>query len=55
MAKLKGSTVLIFLGVALIAIGAAYPLVTLVVDTTALITEVNTPATIWSNNAIQVK
>jgi hypothetical protein len=35
MAKLKGSTVLIVLGVALIALGAAYPFVTLVVDTTA--------------------
>jgi hypothetical protein len=35
MAKLKGSTVLIVLGVALLALGAAYPLVTLVVDTTA--------------------
>ena len=34
MAKLKSSTVLIVLGVALIAIGAAYPFVTLVVDTT---------------------
>jgi len=35
MEKLKGSTVLIVLGVALIAIGAVYPFVTLVVDTTA--------------------
>jgi len=35
MEKLRGSTILIVLGVALIAIGAAYPLVTLVVDTTA--------------------
>jgi hypothetical protein len=42
MEKLKGSTVLIVLGVALIAIGAAYPLVTLVVDTE--------PPTILSTN-----
>jgi hypothetical protein len=35
MEKLKGSTVLIVLGVALIAIGAAYPFVTVVVDTSA--------------------
>jgi len=34
MEKLKGSTVLIVLGIALIAIGAVYPFVTLVVDTT---------------------
>jgi hypothetical protein len=35
MEKLKGSTALIVLGIALLAFGAVYPFVTLVVDTTA--------------------
>jgi len=35
MEKLKGSTILIVLGIALLAFGAVYPFVTLVVDTTA--------------------
>jgi hypothetical protein len=42
MEKLKGSTALIVLGIALLAFGAIYPFVTLVVDNTApIITETN--------------
>jgi hypothetical protein len=44
MEKLKGSTVLIVLGVALIAIGAVYPFVTLVVDTTPPVVDGTCPS-----------
>jgi hypothetical protein len=48
MEKLKASTTLIVLGIALLALGAFYPFVTLVVDTTAPVVSTTVP----SNGAV---